>query len=51
MEVQSPEDYPRILEGLAGAGWTAEERASFRGGAWRSFLRSIPAMRDPSLSG
>ena len=51
VEVQSPEHYPRILEGLAGAGWTSEERASFRGGAWRSFLCSIPAMQDPSLSG
>ena len=41
--IEAPECYDRILEALAGAGWTPEECASFRWGAWRSFLDRIPA--------
>jgi membrane dipeptidase len=41
--IEAPERFDRILESLGAAGWTKEECASFRWGAWRSFLDRVPA--------
>ena len=41
--IEAPDRYDLILEGLSKAGWTSEECAAFRWGAWRSFLDRIPS--------
>ncbi len=41
--IEAPDRYDLILEGLSKAGWSAEECAAFRWGAWRSFLDRIPS--------
>jgi len=41
--IEAPERYDLITQALARAGWTTEQCASFRWGAWRSFLDRVPA--------
>ena len=42
--IDGPEDLDRLLAALEDGGWSKDERAGFRCGAWRSFLGRIPRL-------